>query len=441
MCSFFIAVMVLVLAVLSSCAHVQKPPPLAFDVVDTGPVAADVPSIKPWRTVTLDPDYGGCWIVAGDLDGDGTVEIVSAQNHNLDDTHYTSAASAQRLDGSIMWRWGDPNIGRKGLHHDVALQIHDWDGEGHQEVVLLADKALVELDGATGKERRRLSIPAGASDCLTFCDLSGVGRPADFLVKTRYTSLWAYDHSGTLLWQSELPGGYRTAHQARPFDLDRDGRDEIMAGYALLNHKGKVVWTFTSEKVDLGKGHLDCARILKKGMSPKSTRIVLTCCGAKNIAMIDGKGKTLWEISGRHFESIQVGAILPKPHGPHILVDIDHTPRGESDLWILDRNGNLCAKIRGEYCRHHELIDWNADGLDEIVVGHSGAMYDHTGRRIATLAAPTAAGNLLLGDFTGDGISDVARGGGDVLYIYQNNSQKKPHFPVPLGTPLNITYY
>lgn len=439
--SLFITILVLALLFLNSCAHIQKAPPLAFDVVDTGPVPPDVPSIPPWRTVPLDPEYGGGWVVAGDLDGDGAVDIVSAQNHNVEDTHYTSAAAAQRLDGSVMWRWGAPKMGRKNLHHDVALQIHDWDGDGRKEVMLLADRCLVELDGATGQERRRLSIPQDASDCLTFCDLSGAGRPTDFLVKTRYTTLWAYDRMGKLLWQSELPGGYRTAHQARPFDLDGDGRDEIMAGYGLLNHKGELIWTFTSGKTNLEKGHLDCARIVRQGDSPASTRIVLTCCGAKNIAMVDGNGKTVWEITGHHFESIQVGTILPKPRGPHLLVDIDHTPRGESDLWILDRKGNLCGKIRGEYCRHHALIDWNGDGLEEIVVGHSGAMYGPAGRRIATLSAPIDAGVLLLGDFTGDGICDVARGNPNVLYIYQNESTRKPCTPVPLGTPLNITYY
>lgn len=436
----FIAISVVTMFLPIYRAHSSESPSLAFDTVDVGPAPPDVPSIEPWRTVVLDPEYGGCWTVAGDLDADGSVDIVSAQNHNDGDIHYTSAAVAQRLDGSVMWRWGDPKIGRKDLHHDVALQIHDWDGDGHNEVVLLADKALVELDGATGKERRHIAIPEAASDCLVFCDLSGTGRPTDFLVKTRYTDIWAYNREGALLWQSRMPGGYRTSHQAIPFDLDKDGRDEIMAGYALLDHDGSVIWTFKSEKTSLGAGHLDCARILAFGKTPESTRIALTCCGAKNIAVIDGNGTTIWEVPGHHFESIQIGNILSKPEGPHILVDIDHTARGESDMWVLDQNGNTCGKIRGEYCRQHGLIDWNGDGLDEIVVGNSGAMYDETGRRIATLAAPNA-GTLLFGDFTGDGVLDVARGSSHALHIYRNESGRKPSAPVPLGTRLNFTYY
>jgi hypothetical protein len=45
--------------------------PLFFDTNDTGPAPGGVPAIKPWKIVPLDPDYGGQWVVAADLDVDG----------------------------------------------------------------------------------------------------------------------------------------------------------------------------------------------------------------------------------------------------------------------------------------------------------------------------------------------------------------------------------
>ena len=47
--------------------------------------------------------------------------------------------------------------------------------------------------------------------------------------------------AGNLLWTVENPGGYRTAHQPFPLDIDGDGREEIMAGYALLDPDGHNV--------------------------------------------------------------------------------------------------------------------------------------------------------------------------------------------------------
>jgi hypothetical protein len=82
--------------------------------------------------------------------------------------------AAHDLDGRVLWVWGNPNTGRRGLHHDVACQIHDWDGDGRNEVVVCTEGYLVELDGATGKERRKIPIPPNATDCLVFANLSPV---------------------------------------------------------------------------------------------------------------------------------------------------------------------------------------------------------------------------------------------------------------------------
>ncbi|MHC4300707.1 MAG: hypothetical protein ACYS7Y_25815 [Planctomycetota bacterium] len=411
---------------------------------------SDVPRIEPWKTVALDPEYAGQWMVAADLDGDGAVEIVSAENVNEGDVHYTSTAVAQKLDGSVLWRWGNPDIGRKNWHHDVACQIHDWNGDGREEVVLCTKGFVVELNGATGTELRRIAIAEDATDCLVFCNLSGADSPTDILVKDRYRRIWAYERQGDLLWTVEDPGGFRTAHQARPIDLDGDGRDEIMAGYAMLNHDGSVRWVFKSEKVDQSRGHLDCARVVRRGGSAEDFRIALTCCGANNVAMIDGNGKTLWEVSGHHFESIDVGCVIGDRPGPQIVVDIDHQPYGKSPVWVLDEKGALLGQIVTDYSRHHCLLDWTGDGIDEILVAHKGGLYDDKGKRIGTFHTPGMSASesrtryeksMLIGDMTGKGIPDVIIATPHSVYIYRNTRGRKPDRPVPLGTEFNFTLY
>ncbi len=416
-----------------------------FDTNDVGLAPSSVPMVKPWKMVPLDPEYGGQWVVAADLDGDGEVEFVSCENHNVGDVHYTSTAVAHNLDGTVIWRWGDPDVGRKIWHHDVACQIHDWDGDGKPEVILATKGAIVELNGQTGQEKRRIPIPTEATDCLAFADLAGRGRPTDVLVKDRYHSIYAYDASGELLWHVTDPGGCRTAHQPRPFDLDGDGRDEIAAGFAMLNADGSVRWVFKSSKVDENRGHLDCMRLVRQGKTPEETRLVLTLCGAQAIAMIDGNGKVIWERAGRHFESIDIGRVVAECPGPQILVDIDHQPLGKAPLWLMDQDGGLLGSINTDYTRHHHLLDWTGDGLDEMFNAHSGGIYNNKGQRIATLAAPSSADgserSLLVGDFTGDGIADVALVTTTAVSIFKNETGAKPDRRLPLGTEFNFTLY
>ncbi len=434
-----------------SVAHGAIEPPVRFDVTDVGRPESTGRLLTPWKTVALEPEYGGQWVVVGDVDGDNAVEIVSAENFNQGDVHYTSSVAVQNLDGTVLWTWGDPGIGRKIWHHDVPCQIHDWDNNGQNDVVLCTRGRIVELDGATGRVKNQISIAEDATDCLVFCDLTGRGYPGDCLVKDRYHRIWAYDRSGKLLWHVTDPGGYRTAHQPRPMDIDGDGRDEIMAGYAMLNADGSVRWVYQSEAVDQGRGHLDCIRILSQGQSPKDLRLALTCCGANNMAVIDGEGHVIWEKSGFHFESINVGRIFPDYAGSQMLVDIDHQPLGKSPLWVLDENGHKLGQIMGDYCRHHSLLDWTGDGFAEIIVAHSGAMYDKSGKRIATFSvndhtpgdAVSAQGerSILEGDFDGDGIIDVMLATPQAVHIYRNTEGSKAPGNIRPGTSPNFSLY
>lgn len=422
----------------ASCME-QPSVPLLFDTADHGEPPADVPVITPWRSVELDPECGGYWVVAGDVDGDGAPEIVSAQNFDKDDVHYTSAVACQKLDGSVLWRWGDPDEGRRGLHHDVACQIHDWAGDGCAEVVLLTKGALVALDGATGEERLRFAIPEQATDCLVFCDLSGKGRPEEVLVKDRYWNIWAYDRQGRLLWSVQRPGGYRTAHQPRPMDITGDGREEIFAGFAMLNPDGTERWVLRGIQ-GLRRGHLDCARIVRRGATPAEFRIAITLCSGNNIAMVDGNGALIWEHPGHHFESIQVGRSIPGRDSLQLHVDIDHRPSGESPLWVFDEDGAHLGQIMTDYCRSRTLLDWTGNGYDNIVIGPMRGLYDHRGMRIGSFDARGATG-VHSGDMTGNGVPDIILYSDSMAYIFRNEHGTAPSTPPPLGTGLNVTLY
>ena len=83
-----------VVLILCTALGARQGEPLYFDVEDLGEPNASVAVIEPWEVVQLEVDYGGQWVVAADLDGDRTPEIVSCENVNQGDVHCTSTAVA-----------------------------------------------------------------------------------------------------------------------------------------------------------------------------------------------------------------------------------------------------------------------------------------------------------------------------------------------------------
>ena len=413
--------------------------PALFDIRANAHSASGVPLVKPWKRISLDPEYAGAWIVAGDVDGDGQAEIVSARNVNENDNHYTCSVVAQHLDGTVLWHWGNPQIGHFELSHDVACQIYDWDGDGANEIVVAGKESVIELNGKTGKEKRNFAIPQNASDCIVFANLSGNKRASDILIKTRYGQIWAYNYAGKLLWTIEKPAGYRTAHQPYPIDIDHDGKDEIVAGYALLNPNGTIRWDLKDQGLSLGKGHLDCARILHAGKNPLNTDLVLSFCGDNHIAKVNGEGKLIWGINGMHFESIDVGKVCNDVSGNQIIVDIDHSPFGESPVWVLNEKGDLLGRIVTNYSRRHMLVDWFGNGTASIVIGSTATMFDGHGNKVAIFDTP--ATSCFKGDITGDHIPDIIFTGNREVYIFKNEKGKKSDNYITLGTGVNFTLY
>jgi hypothetical protein len=175
----------------------------------------------------------------------------------------------------------------------------------------------------------------------------------------------------------------------------------------------------------------------------------MTFCGANGLAMLDGNGQPIWEVTGQHFESVDVGRICPEVPGLQLAVDIDHQPWGQGPVWVFDETGIVRTRIMTDYARHHALLDWTGDGVAEMLIAQPRALFDSQGRRVAMFALEArddAAGEerlALTGDFTGDGVPDVlltTRAMTEV-YIFKNERGQRPNPPAPLGTGVNFTLY
>ena len=220
-----------------------------------------------WKKLRLEGFGVGRNLRFGDLDGDGRVDILvgQVQHHGPKDSNSElSCLTALTFDGKKLWSIGEPNPWNDHLTNDVAFQIHDFDGDGKNEVVYCMNFELVVADGATGATKYKVptpEMPAGTKppynkyprilgDSLCFCDLRGLGRAGDVILKDRYQNVWALDQGLKVLWQAQC----NTGHYPFPFDIDHSGKDAVAIGYSLYGHDGKVLWSLDRSLQDHADG-------------------------------------------------------------------------------------------------------------------------------------------------------------------------------------------
>src|SRR5437762_8735278 len=138
---------------------------------------AENPQPKLWKRFST-PNFGGGRSVRfGDLDRDGMLHVLIAQHipRLSGDAHdQISCLTAVTLDGKIIWQSGRSDPRNTLLTNDLPFQIHDVDGDGHNEVVLIRDFKLQILDGRTGKLKRWTWMPTAPPPS------SGARRPYEF---------------------------------------------------------------------------------------------------------------------------------------------------------------------------------------------------------------------------------------------------------------------
>ena len=101
-------------------------------------------------------------------------------------------------------------------------------------------------------------------------------------------------------------------------------------------------------------------------------------------------------------------------------------------------------------------MDWNGDGIDEIVLANALRIVDGSGGTLARLGVPervrepllgkqadptNEAPFLLLGNFAGRGKRDVLVNSHRVLLIYANPSPSRAEDRLPLGSEPSFTLY
>ena len=386
------------------------------------------PKPKLWKKFAT-PGFGaGRNVRFGDLDGDGVPDMLIAQNIPRvqgDGFDQISCLTAVNMNGKVLWQSGRPNPGNGLLTNDTPFQIHDIDGDGRNEVVMVRDFQLQILDGRTGEIRKWAWMPKMPStdtahpyemesgDSIAFVNFSGNSGRHEILLKDRYTHFWIFNNKLELLWK----GDGQTGHYPYPVDLDGKGYDSLMIGYSLWDRNGVKLWSHDTDLRD----HADGIMAGNLSADPAAEPRVYASGSDEGFILFDLRGKILKHVRVGHNQSPSVARYRPDLPGlQYISVNFWKNP---GIVTLFDAEGTILAQEEPIHSGSPMLpVNWRGDGQEFCLLSgnvREGGMIDGRLRRVVMFpddGHPDLAAAVL--DLTGDQRDEIVLWDGKRVWIY-----------------------
>lgn len=399
-----------------------------------------------WKRISTPAFGAGRNIRLGDLDGDGKTDILIGQNIPRvrgDAFDHLSCLTAITLEGKVLWQQGRPDPRNGLLTNDTPFQIHDVDGDGHSEVVLVRDFQLQILDGRTGKQKRSVWMPRmgddmkerpyelNSGDSIAFLNLSGHKEPREILVKDRYAHFWVYDNELKLLWS----GDGQTGHYPYAFDADGDGKEEFMLGYSLWSHDGRKLWSRDTELKD----HADGIAMGNFSGDAKAQPMVYACGSDEGFILFDREGRILKHLLIGHAQSPSVAKYRADVPGLQLMT-INYW-RNPGIITLFDAQGNILVQEEPIHSGSPLLpVNWRGDGQELALLSgnvREGGLIDGQLRRAVMFpndGHPDLA--AMVADLTGDARDEILLWDQSSIWIYtQDRPFSGPRLYAPKRNP------
>ncbi len=407
---------------------------------------ASNPQPKVWKKFSVKGFGAGRNVRLGDLDGDGQLDMLIAQNIPRvrgDAFDHISAMTAVTFDGKVLWQLGRPDVRNALLTNDTPFQINDMDGDGKQDVVMIRDFQLQILDGRTGKRKHAVNMPAMEKeremrpyelhngDSIALANVSGGPARRDIIVKNRYDTFWVFNNKLELLWT----GTGQTGHFPYPFDVDGDGKEEIFIGYAMWTPDGKQAW---SQDTAL-KDHADGVMAGNLSGDPKARPLAYYSGSDEGFIVIDGAGKIVKHVRIGHAQSPSVAKYRPDLPGlQYMTVNFWKNP---GIITLFDHEGKMLAQEEPIHTGTALLpVNWRGDGQEFAMLSgnpREGGMIDGSLRRAVMFpndGHPELA--FMVADVTGDPRDEIILWDQEQVWIYtQDKPFAGPKVYAPIRNP------
>lgn len=391
---------------------------------------SDHPEMVRWKRFECGEFGSNQNLRLGDLTGDGNKEFVFVRPGARGGVQ---SITAMNLDGDVLWTHGTPSTSAPSVSEELPVQIHDLDGDGSREVIYFNNGWIRILDGRNGKLVRRKRVPGSLKiTSMIFGDLVGVGIDKNLILSDREHMLLAYNEKLELIWSQETTTGC----QPLVYDMDGDGRHEVLMGYSVFDPEGTLIYDVGAHIGDACNGV--SVGELQEGEG--SIPCLLYAAGDWGLLYYDFGGQLLRQNILGHVSYLGVAELDMDSPGPEVLT---------SNIWgnpglihVMDAKGMLSSGFLPEQGISRCLtINWKGDGEEFLIASAdtvTGGLLDWQGRLSVVFPSDGHPDkHYMSSDLTGDARDEILVWNRDELWIYtQDDNPRMGNTYAPRRIPL-----
>ena len=395
-----------------------------------------------WKRIDIG-EYWPCDVTIRDFRGTGKEEFVLQQE-------MASGLRVVCLDVQGEKQWEKVYPAASGLQRRV---VHDLDGDGIEDFIGIEGDLLRMVSGKTGEGTAETKLPEtglyrgfrGESmgpylhkiGPLWPCRIRKTEKAQDLILRdgdkegTGF-SIWAYDEALNLRWRQDAHESWYGMY-IWFYDVDGDGRDEILPGYQLYDGDGNLLWLMEGAEYiedSGGGGHVDHAAFGELDGDESNGPEIGIAGSDQGFFLVDARtGAVLRQHRFGHVQGIHAGNF--RPDLPGLEMWMGNRWDNYGILNLVNGQGDPLTRFEPDtISQGGPAVNWSGDG-EELMFLYSSkeafGFYDAKGRKVVYPACeglPFDWAYGLLEDVVGDARDEVIYAHEGAIYIV---TQDRPY--------------